>query len=334
MKLTFPRIVFMGTPAFAVPSLKALCAAGYPVVGVVTAPTRASGRGLKPQPSAVALAAMELGLPVLQPEKLKDPAFLEEYAAWKPDLNIVVAFRMLPREVWALPALGTFNLHGSLLPQYRGAAPIQWAVMNGETETGLTTFLIDEAIDTGQILLQEKLPIGHDETAGALHDRMMEMGADLVVKTVAGLVSKSISLIDQSHIIENQGLILKMAPKIHKEDGRLWPTKPGLSLMNQVRGLNPFPGAYIRLLDGYGEVFDLKVWEVRWIPGASSKTSVALGFDDQGNWGLHLPDGFLAFLEIQAPGRKKLKIKDFLLGAKIDGWQVLLNEGSHTGLNG
>jgi methionyl-tRNA formyltransferase len=322
MDIRFPRIVFMGTPEFAVPSLKALCAAGYPVVGVITAPTRAAGRGLKPQPSAVALAAMELGLPLLQPEKLKDPDFLEAYVAWQPDLNIVVAFRMLPKDVWAFPKLGTFNLHGSLLPHYRGAAPIQWAVMNGETETGLTTFLIDEAIDTGHILLQEKLPIGPTETAGALHDRMMEIGANLVVKTVEGLGSNHISLINQSDIIENQGLILKMAPKIHKEDGRLLPTKPGQMLMNQVRGLNPFPGAYLRLIDIYGEKFDLKVWETSWLPAEGMKTHVCLGFHGQGQWGLQLTDGFLAFLEIQAPGRKRLKIKDFLLGAKIEGWKV------------
>lgn len=322
MSQSFPRIVFMGTPAFAVPSLKALCAAGYPVVGVVTAPTRASGRGLKPQPSAVALAAMELGIPLLQPEKLKSPEFLEAYQAWKPDINVVVAFRMLPKEIWAFPSMGTFNLHGSLLPQYRGAAPIQWAVMNGETETGLTTFLIDEAIDTGHILLQEKLSIGPMETAGALHDRMMEVGAHLVVKTVEGLVSHSISLINQSDIIDNQSLILRAAPKIHKEDGRLVPTKSGQMLMNQVRGLNPFPGAFITLLDAYGERFDLKVWEAQWFPLELTQREISLGFHGLGQWGLQRPDGFLAFLEIQAPGRKRLKIKDFLLGAKVEGWTL------------
>ncbi len=320
MSHSFPRIVFMGTPAFAVPSLKALCAAGYPVVGVITAPTRASGRGLKPKPSAVALAAMELGIPLLQPEKLKSPEFLEAYQAWKPDINVVVAFRMLPKEIWAFPSMGTFNLHGSLLPQYRGAAPIQWAVMNGETETGLTTFLIDEAIDTGNILLQEKLSIGPMETAGALHDRMMEVGAHLVVKTVEGLVSHSISLINQSDVIDNHGLILKSAPKIHKEDGRLIPSKSGQMLMNQVRGLNPFPGSYLTLLDAYGEGFDVKVWEAQWFPSEPTKMNVSLGFHGHGQWGLQLPDGFLAFLEIQAPGRKRLKIKDFLLGAKVEGW--------------
>lgn len=322
MSNSYPRIVFMGTPAFAVPSLKALCAAGYPVVGVVTAPTRASGRGLKPLPSAVALAAMELGIPLLQPEKLKSPEFLEAYKALQPELNVVVAFRMLPKEIWAFPAMGTFNLHGSLLPQYRGAAPIQWVVMNGETETGLTTFFIDQAMDTGQILLQEKLSIGPTETAGALHDRMMEIGANLVVKTVDGLVSHHISLINQSDIIENQGLILKMAPKIHREDGRLMPMKSGQMLMNQVRGLNPFPGSYLTLLDAYGERFDVKVWEAQWFPEEPTQTEVSLGFHGHGHWGLQLSDGFLAFLEIQAPGRKRLKIKDFLLGAKVEGWTL------------
>ena len=236
------RIVFMGTPEFAVASLDALVKAGYNIAGVITAPDKPAGRGMKLTESAVKKYAVEHDLPVLQPEKLKNPAFLEELKALKADLQIVVAFRMLPEQVWSMPPLGTVNLHGSLLPQYRGAAPINWAVINGEKETGVTTFKLQHTIDTGDILLQESFPIGENETAGEVHDRMKEIGAALLVKTVSGLASGSLSPQPQSSLVnENE---LKHAPKIFTEPSRIDFSKTVEEVHNLVRGLSPFLGAF------------------------------------------------------------------------------------------
>jgi methionyl-tRNA formyltransferase len=207
------RIVFMGTPDFAVASLDALVNAGCHIVGVITAPDKPAGRGMKLTESAVKKYAVEKGLHILQPEKLKNPVFIEELRALNADLQIVVAFRMLPEIVWNMPALGTVNLHGSLLPQYRGAAPIHWAVINGEKETGVTTFKLKHEIDTGDILLQKKFPIGNDETTGEVHDRMKIIGADLLVETVKGLADNSVQKIDQSLIVSSEPSVLKACAK-------------------------------------------------------------------------------------------------------------------------
>src|SRR5215207_9173177 len=215
------RIVFMGTPEFAVASLKALVEVGYEVVGVVTAPDKPAGRGLKLQESAVKKYALQNSLPVLQPEKLKNPVFLDELKMLRADLQVVVAFRMLPERVWNMPPMGTINVHGSLLPQYRGAAPINWAVINGETETGVTTFKLQHEIDTGDILLQEKLPIGENETAGELHDKMKELGAKVLVETVKGLADGSLTEHPQLSVLEAVAFEIKHAPKIFTETARI-----------------------------------------------------------------------------------------------------------------
>src|SRR5689334_5394065 len=240
------RIVFMGTPEFAVASLDALVRAGCTIVAVITAPDKPAGRGMKLQQSAVKKYAVDNGLTVLQPEKLKNELFLEQLRSLKADLQIVVAFRMLPEVVWNMPPMGTLNLHGSLLPQYRGAAPINWAIINGEKETGVTTFKLKQEIDTGNILLQEKIPIGEDETAGALHDRMKDIGANLVVKTVMGLADGSLHEKPQ-FAVEADALLLKAAPKIFTETCRINWNLPVDDVYNLVRGLSPFPGAFTML---------------------------------------------------------------------------------------
>src|SRR5579872_1942684 len=237
-----PRIVFMGTPEFAVASLDAIVQAGYHVVGVITAPDKPAGRGMQLTQSAVKKYAVAKGLNILQPEKLKDPVFLETLRALRADLQIVVAFRMLPEIVWSMPPMGTVNLHGSLLPQYRGAAPINWAVINGEKETGVTTFQLQHDIDTGDILLQERFPIGESETAGEVHDRMKEIGAGLLVRTIDELVAGTLKETPQANPTN-----LHHAPKISTETCRIDWTKPTAEIYNLIRGLSPFPTAFTEL---------------------------------------------------------------------------------------
>ena len=254
------RIVFMGTPEFAVASLDALIKARYNVVGVVTVADKPSGRGLEVHESAVKKYAVEHGLPVLQPVKLKDPEFLEQLAAWKADLFVVVAFRMLPEEVWGMPKLGSFNLHAALLPQYRGAAPINWAVINGERMTGATTFMIDKDIDTGGIILRHGLRIGPDDTAGDVHDRLMELGAKLVVETTEGIIQHTVELRVQKSFIQGSE-VLKPAPKLTKENTRIDWSAPAETIRNLVRGLNPYPTAWTTLVRD-GKATDVKVFSV------------------------------------------------------------------------
>src|SRR3984957_7991335 len=237
-----PRIIFMGPPEFAVASLDAILTAGYHVVAVITAPDKPAGRGMQLTVSAVKKNALEKGLKSLQPEKLKNPEFLEELRSLAADLQIVVAFRMLPEVVWDMPPMGTVNLHGSLLPQYRGAAPINWAVINGETETGVTTFKLQQDIDTGSILLQDRFPIGPSETAGEVHDRMKEIGARLLVRTIAGLVAGTLTATPQ----ENPAG-LRHAPKIFTETSRIDWARPTDEIYNLIRGLSPFPAAFTTL---------------------------------------------------------------------------------------
>ncbi|HUS00591.1 MAG TPA: methionyl-tRNA formyltransferase [Chitinophagaceae bacterium] len=309
------RIVFMGTPEFAVPALDKLLQAGYNVVGVITAPDKPAGRGMKVQQSAVKTFAEEKGLKILQPEKLKSPDFLEELKALKADLQIVVAFRMLPEAVWNMPPMGTVNLHASLLPQYRGAAPINWAIIKGEKETGATTFKLQHQIDTGNILLQEKITIGEDETAGELHDRMKEIGADLLVKTVNGLVEGTLKEIPQSwsdrdSLPRNFGgqTSLKHAPKIFTEDCKINWNKSVEEIYDLIRGLSPYPAAFT-LLNGK----TLKIYKAKkeFIQPVST---VAYETDKKTFLKFACNNGYISITELQLEGKKKLYVQEFLRG--------------------
>ncbi len=304
------RIVFMGTPEFAVASLDALVKAGYKIVGVITAPDKPAGRGMKLTESAVKKYAVEQGLNVLQPEKLKNPEFLEELKALEADLQIVVAFRMLPEVVWNMPRLGTVNLHGSLLPQYRGAAPINWAVINGEKETGVTTFKLQHAIDTGDILLKDSFPIGENETAGEVHDKMKEIGAQLLVKTVKGLAENSLAPVPQASISEAE---LKHAPKIFTETSKIDFNKTTEEVHNLVRGLSPFPGAFTTM-DGK----TLKIYRSEKVypdtPNMPAETPGDLVTDGKQYLRFACADGYLEVKELQLEGKKKMSVEDFLRG--------------------
>mgnify|MGYP005749521929 FL=1 len=301
------RVVFMGTPEFAVRSLQEIVEnSDHEVVGVVTVPDRPAGRGQKMVESAVKVYAHSKSLPILQPDKLRDPGFQETLRSWNADVFVVVAFRMLPESVWKIPKKGTFNLHGSLLPQYRGAAPINWAVINGEDQTGVTTFLIDEEIDTGNILLQRSMPIGPDENAGDVHDRMMSLGARLVVETLDGLEKGSL----QPHP-QNESKSFRPAPKIFKEDTYLDLRRTGKDLYNKVRGLSPYPGSILRLYVD-GEKVDLKIWKVEF----KEDLELPLGQSQikDGTWSIGLETGGLELLEIQWPGKKRMTVDAFLRG--------------------
>lgn len=299
-----PRIVFMGTPAFAVASLKALLDAKMNVVGVVTAPDKPGGRGMQLQQSAVKQFAVENSLPLLQPEKLKAPEFFEALTQWKPDLQVVVAFRMLPEKIWSFPKMGTLNVHGSLLPQYRGAAPINWAIINGEKETGVTTFQLQHAIDTGDILLQESIPISANMTAGELHDRMMEVGAQVLIKTLNGLINGSIQSIPQKDAIN-----IKHAPKIFTKDCAIdWEISVE-RIHNLVRGLAPFPGAITQVDGKIVKLFLTQIEKIQpsEIPGSfitDGKTFAKFA----------CKDGYLLLQDIQWEGKRRMPIIDFLRG--------------------
>lgn len=305
------RIVFMGTPEFAVASLDALLRAGYNIVGVVTAPDKPAGRGMKLNESAVKKYASQKGLNILQPAKLKDPAFLEELAALQADLQIVVAFRMLPETVWDMPRLGTINLHGSLLPQYRGAAPINWAVINGEHQTGVTTFRLKHEIDTGNILLQESFPVGENETAGEVHDRMKEIGAALLVRTVQGLADGSLEdKPQQSLITTGVEHSLHHAPRIFTDTCKIDWTKPVQAIHNLVRGLSPFPGAFTYLDDKMLKIYRSEK------EAAPALLAVPGSHHTDGKTYLKFAaaDGYLHVKEIQLEGKKKMNVEDFLRG--------------------
>ena len=303
-----PRIVFMGTPEFAVASLDALMQAGYNIVGVITAPDKPAGRGMKLQQSAVKKYAEAAGLRILQPEKLKAPQFLEELKSLQADLQIVVAFRMLPESVWNMPPMGTINVHGSLLPQYRGAAPINWAIINGEKETGVTTFQLQHEIDTGHILLQTKLPIGDEETAGELHDRMKERGAQLLVQTVQGFTNGTLQPVPQQTIIENESDI-KHAPKIHTDTCRIDWNKSVHEVHNLIRGLSPYPAAFTQL---HGKT--LKIYKAQkeiTTPGVPAGAFIT---DGKHEFKLACTDGYIVVKELQLEGKKRLPVEDFLRG--------------------
>ena len=302
------RIVFMGTPSFAVASLKALVNEGFNIAAVITAPDKPSGRGLQLQPSAVKIYATEKGLPVLQPDKLKNEAFLKELKSLNADLFIVVAFRMLPEVVWNMPPMGTINVHGSLLPKYRGAAPINWAIINGEKETGVTTFKLKHDIDTGNILLQGTIPINDTETAGQLHDVMMETGASLLVQTIYGLINNSLKEIQQPNIPD-----APHAPKIFTEHCRIKWNEKIESIYNLIRGLSPFPGAFTTLNN--------KIFKIYRAEKDYSNTNVSPGkiiTDNKTYLKIAGADGLLNLKEIQAEGKKRMQIEDFLRGNRIE----------------
>jgi methionyl-tRNA formyltransferase len=304
---TFPRIVFMGTPEFAVASLDAIIQAGYPVVGVITAPDRPSGRGMQLNSSAVKKYALEKGLHILQPEKLRNPEFLEELKALGADLQIVVAFRMLPEIVWNMPPMGTVNLHGSLLPQYRGAAPINWAVINGETVTGVTTFKLQHDIDTGATLLQDSFPIGEQDTAGEVHDRMKDIGAKTLVRTIEGLAAGTLQGVPQPNDAN-----LRHAPKIFTETCQIDWTKPLADSYNLIRGLSPFPTAFTQL-DGKM----LKIFHAEKDPSTPDHQPGSYDTDKKTYLRFATPDGYIRVTDIQLEGKKRMKIEDFLRGYKF-----------------
>jgi methionyl-tRNA formyltransferase len=312
MSTTDLRIIFMGTPDFAVTSLGALVKAGCNIVGVITAPDKPAGRGMKLTESAVKKYAVEKDLHILQPEKLKNPEFIEELRALKADLQIVVAFRMLPEIVWNMPALGTVNLHGSLLPQYRGAAPIHWAVINGEKETGVTTFKLKHEIDTGDILLQKSFPIGEEETTGEVHDRMKIIGADLLVETVMGLADNSLQKINQSLMVSRESAVLKHAPKIFTETCQIHWEEPADKIHNLIRGLSPFPGALTVLDEKILKVYRSKK-EITDHTHPTGKT-----FSDGKTFlKFSCSDGYIHILDLQLEGKKRMLTEDFLRGYRI-----------------
>ena len=299
------RIIYMGTPEFAVASLQALVENGYNVVAVVTMPDKPAGRGHQVQFSDVKKYALSVGLPLLQPERLKDESFLEELRSYKADLQIVVAFRMLPEVVWSMPRLGTFNLHASLLPQYRGAAPINWAVINGDKETGATTFMLKHEIDTGNIILQERIPIAQDENVGSVHDRLMEMGTGLVTRTVDLIIDcensgKPLPTTPQQEMAE-----LRPAPKIFKEDCEIhFSQKTATQVHDFVRGLSPYPAAWANLTIG-GQAFEnVKIYA----------TEVHSGPEGKGEIVVPCKEGAVRILELQLPGKKRMDAKALLNG--------------------
>ena len=317
------RIVYMGTPEFAVAPLEALIKNNYKVVGIVTVPDKASGRGLKVNESAVKKYAVEHGIPVLQPVSLKDPEFLEQLKAWKADLFVVVAFRMLPKVVWEIPRLGTFNLHAALLPQYRGAAPINWAVINGEKTTGVTTFMIDDGMDTGNIMYRYDCKIGPDETVGEVHDKLMALGSMLVVNTVEALEENNVELRVQKSFIQGSE-ILKPAPKLTRELCHIdWRSKTRY-IYNLIRGLSPYPAAFTELVKD-DKTIQLKIFKSAKVEGADYMAMLAQNNLESAAPGTILSDGktYLAFAtedgaisatEIQIAGKKRMPVKDFLIG--------------------
>jgi len=306
------RLVFMGTPDFAVPSLEALNKE-HDIVGVITAPDKPAGRGKKLKSSAIKKKAQELGLYVLQPSNLKDDLFISQLADLNADLFVVVAFRMLPISVWSMPSKGTINLHGSLLPQYRGAAPINWAVMNGEKETGLTTFFIEKNIDTGEIIDKTRLEIGPNETAGALHDRMMLAGAELLTRTVGAIEAGTAEAHPQDL---TDGTEIKKAPKIFREDCRIDWNKPAGDVHNHIRGLSPFPGSWTKL-DSEAGNDSFKVFKTSIDDRTDSHPgTVLIGGDSMR---VAASDKWIVIEELQAPGKKRMKTGDFLRGFHPEG---------------
>jgi methionyl-tRNA formyltransferase len=310
------RIVYMGTPDFAVYPLQRLLEEGFDVAGVVTNPDKPAGRGQLLQPSAVKRFATERGLPLLQPARFRDEEFLERLRAWRADLQIVVAFKMLPEVVWGMPPMGTVNLHASLLPDYRGAAPINRAVMNGERYTGVTTFLLKQEMDTGSLIFQERVEIGDRMTAGELHDRLMTRGSELLLKTVRAMVAGEYPLIDQATLL--QGREPKLAPKIFKEEMKIDWLREGEAIYNHVRGLSPFPAAWTGLRHRQGvESVSLKIFAARWEPLAHHHP--AGSFTNEGDsLAVHVKGGVIHVTELQLSGKRRMAAREFLRGFPVE----------------
>jgi len=312
MKLSGPGIVFMGTPEFAVESLRAILEAGYPVRGVITSPDKPSGRGLQLHPSPVKEFALENSLPVLQPLKLKDPEFLATLKKWQADIQVVVAFRMLPEEVWNMPPMGTFNLHASLLPQYRGAAPVNWAVINGETRTGVTTFFLNHEIDKGSVIFSEETSIGPRETAGDVHDRLMLVGARLVVKTIEAIGAGTAGIIEQQMMEAQEPL--KSAPKIFKNDCRISWSNKAETIYNFIRGLSPYPTAWSELITGKGEIMTVKIYFGTVVKRSHCHEYGAVETDGKTFLSVAVKNGFINIENIKMQGKRQMAIAEFLRG--------------------
>lgn len=312
----------MGTPDFAVLPLQKMMEAGYEVVGVVTNPDKPAGRGQKLQESAVKRFAVERGLKVLQPEKFREEDFLRELAGLQADLQLVVAFKMLPEVVWSMPRLGTVNLHASLLPDYRGAAPINRAVMNGEKVSGVSTFLLKHEIDTGNVIFQERVEIGEDMTAGELHDRLMETGADLLVRTVDAIEAGDYVLTEQETLLEGREPV--HAPKIFKEDMQIDWTKDVDTVYNHIRGLSPFPTAWTVLKNGEtGETTPLKVYRTRKVTGQGTAEPGTIVSDGRKTLGVCVKGGVIELEELQLAGKKWMTVAEFLCGFNPDGFSMV-----------
>ena len=312
MKKEDLRIVYMGTPEFAVESLRCLVEGGYNVVGVITMPDKPAGRGHRLQPSPVKQYAQERGLPLLQPEKLKNEDFLEALRAWQADLQIVVAFRMLPQVVWAMPRLGTFNLHASLLPQYRGAAPINWAVINGETETGLTTFFLRQEIDTGEVIRQVRVPIADTDDVGAVHDRLMLLGGQLVTDTVDDILAGRVTPIPQEQMPTDTPL--RPAPKIFKDTCRIDWNRPAKQVYDFIRGLSPYPAAWTELQQPGQPPVVLKIFESEKLPQPHSLPVGTVQTDGKTYLRVAVADGFVGIRSLQLPGKRRLSVEELLRG--------------------
>lgn len=315
------RIVYMGTPDFAVLPLKKIVEAGFPVVGVVTNPDKPAGRGRQMQESAVKKYAEEAGLKILQPEKFRDENFLAELADLKADLQLVVAFKMLPEVVWSMPPLGTVNLHASLLPDYRGAAPINWAIINGESFSGVTTFLLKQEIDTGNILFQQKVEIPDTMTAGELHDALMVEGADLLLKTVEAIEKGDYPLLEQTDLLQGREAI--HAPKIFKEDMKINWEHSLEKIYNQIRGLSPYPAAWTELQQKTtGEIVSLKIFRTEKIYRVHNRKSGVMETDGKSFWDVYVRDGVLRILELQLSGKKRMYTPDFLRGFHLEDFHL------------
>ena len=316
------RIAYFGTPEFAASQLEAILKAGYEVAVVVTMPDKPAGRGRQIQYSDVKKTALEHRLPLLQPEKLKDPLFLEQLASYQANLFVVVAFRMLPAVVWQMPELGTFNLHASLLPQYRGAAPINFAIINGETETGLTTFFLNEEIDMGAVIMREKVGIRPDETAGELHDELMVLGNKLVVETIKKVEQGTVDPLPQEQLAEGQSL--KPAPKISKEFCNIDWDQDRLTIYNHIRGLSPYPAANTKLISEMVERIEMKVLSSEMEACHPDMPVGSVVTDNKKFLKIAIKDGFIHLTQVQQAGKKAMPIADFLRGTRLDGlWKTV-----------
>ncbi len=311
------RIVFMGTPGLASHILQAIKENGYNVVAAVTAPDRPAGRGRKIRQSPVKQCALENNIPVLQPENLKAPGFIRALESLQPDIQVVVAFRMLPEAVWALPAKGTFNLHASLLPDYRGAAPINWAIINGEKETGVTTFLLDHQIDTGNILFRKKIPIDKYETAGSLQEKVKIEGAELVLQTIEALAKGTVTPVRQETFTDKPKKLNK-APKIHKDDCRIQWNRPCQKVVNHIHGLSPHPGAFCEVEITKGQYTIMKIFEARPEIARHELNPGTMITDDKTFLHFATTDGFVKILQLQIAGKKRMQTQELLRGMQFN----------------